>query len=189
MIRLIVGLGNPGRSYEKTRHNVGFRCLDQLRSLLGADKPRRNWKSLVCEARVCDRIVYLLAPQTYMNNSGEAVREAVSFLRLDPSELLVLYDDLDLPVGMLRLRQKGSAGGHNGMKSVIGQLGTDQFARIRVGIGRPALDVAVIDHVLTRFSKAELALAQAAEQRAAEAARAAITEPFVDVMNRYNGSA
>ncbi|MCY0869413.1 MAG: aminoacyl-tRNA hydrolase [Firmicutes bacterium] len=187
-MRLIVGLGNPGRSYDKTRHNVGFRCLEQLRSLLGADKPRRNWRSLVSEVRVAGHAVYLLAPQTYMNNSGEAVREAVSFLHLEASELLVLFDDLDLPVGMLRLRQKGSAGGHNGMKSIIAHLGTDGFARIRVGIGRPAPDVAVIDHVLTRFSKAELALAQAAERRAAEAAQAAITEPFVDVMNRYNGS-
>lgn len=190
MIKLIAGLGNPGREYEQTRHNAGFwvieRLLAQNPTGTGA---KRKFHGLVDEVSAHGERIVLLRPQTFMNLSGQSVAEAVRYLNVDPgSELLVVYDDLDLPVGRIRLREKGSSGGHNGIKSVISHIGGDGFARIRVGVGRPSIGVTVIDHVLSRFAKAERQLVDEAVERAAEAAWQACSQPFPVVMNHFNES-
>lgn len=187
MTKLIVGLGNPGKDYEKTRHNIGFWCIEQLQESLRAGRPYKKWQAIVSEANVNGVRVYLLRPQTYMNLSGQAVKEAILALRIDPVEdLILIYDDLDLPVGQIRLREKGSAGGHNGVKSVLQVLDLDQFARIRIGIGRPPFDITVVDYVLSKFSKSDRVLVQTAVTHAAEAVESALTLPFPQVMNRFN---
>ncbi|PWI58444.1 aminoacyl-tRNA hydrolase [Sulfoacidibacillus thermotolerans] len=188
MSKLIVGLGNPGKEYEKTRHNVGFMVIDSLAQSLGIVSAKEKWRSLVAESMVEGERVYLMRPQTYMNVSGEAIRAAVDYLKLDrlSEQLLVIYDDMDLPIGKVRLREKGSAGGHNGVKSIIWHLGTEEFPRIRVGIGHPPADVAVVDYVLSRFSKVEHAQIALAVEYSAKAALAFCNTPFPIVMNAFN---
>ena len=135
---IICGLGNPGTEYEQTRHNMGFLTMDVLAYKLGIDIRKLKFRSLLGEGRIGTEKVILVKPQTYMNNSGEAVREIVAYYGIEPSRLIVVYDDIDLPVGDLRLREKGSAGTHNGMKSVVQQLGVTDFPRIRIGVGGAA---------------------------------------------------
>ena len=132
-MKLVVGLGNPGRAYEHTRHNAGFEAMDAIASLTSASITQKKFKALVDKVQIGKESVLLMKPQTYMNNSGEAVRAAMDFYRLSPQDLLVIYDDLDLPVGKLRLRQKGSAGGHNGIKSIQAHIKSQEFDRIRIG--------------------------------------------------------
>lgn len=187
MAKLIVGLGNPGKEYAKTRHNVGFWCVERTMDKFALKGEKSKWHSIVVEGMLRGERVYLMRPQTYMNLSGQAVQAAVSFLQLDAQrDVLVMYDDLDLPTGSLRLREKGGAGGHNGIKSIISQLGTDVFARIRIGIGRPPFDITVTDYVLSNFSKAERTLVEEAVERAADAVGEACEAPFIQVMNRFN---
>ena len=188
MVRLIAGLGNPGREYAKTRHNVGFWCVERLLARCGDPPVRRRFSGLLAEISVEGRAVMVLRPLTYMNLSGGAVREAVRHLNLarPEEELLVIHDDLDLPAGRIRLRQQGSAGGHNGVKSIIAQLGDERFLRVRIGVGRPPVGVTAVDHVLKRFGRAELPLVAAAVERAAEAAERACSTPFPVVMNAFN---
>ena len=188
MIKLIVGLGNPGREYEQTRHNAGFWAVEKLLARCSPGMAtKKKFHGLVDEVSVDGRRVVLLRPQTFMNLSGQSVAEAVRYLNVDPArELLVIYDDLDLPVGRIRLREKGSSGGHNGIRSVISHIAGSDFPRIRIGVGRPPVDVMVIDHVLSRFAKAERTLVDEAVERAAESARQACREPFPVVMNRFN---
>lgn len=183
---VIVGLGNPGKAYTKTRHNVGFWCVERVMERLAVTTAKEKFHGLLTETVVAGIHIYLLRPQTYMNLSGQSVSAALRYLSLSPEQIIVTYDDLDIPVGTLRLREKGSAGGHNGIKSMIAELGTDVFARIRIGIGRPQFDVSVSDYVLAPFAKVELAAVDAAVDRAAEAVLAACQEPFVQVMNRFN---
>lgn len=186
-IKLVVGLGNPGKDYERTRHNVGFWCIERLQDSLNASRPYKKWQAFVSEAKVAQERVYLLRPQTYMNLSGQSVKEAILALDIDPSrELILVYDDLDLPVGSIRLREKGSAGGHNGVKSVLQLAGSTEFARIRIGIGRPPYDVTVIDYVLGSFSKHDREQVLRAVDVAAKAVREACEEPFPVVMNKFN---
>jgi PTH1 family peptidyl-tRNA hydrolase len=187
-MKVVVGLGNPGETYARTRHNIGFWVIDALAERLGVRCDREKWKSLVAEARVGQEKVWLVKPQTYMNLSGEAVRELVQFYgQLNPAEDLILaYDDMDFPLGTLRLRQKGSAGGHNGVKSVIQCLGTEVFPRVRLGIGRPKPGHDVIQHVLSPFDADELDQAQEMARRAAEAIEFALTHSFTLAMNRFN---
>lgn len=148
--RLIVGLGNPGREYDRTRHNVGFMVLDLLAREAGADfRPGKGWKADVARAGE----VHLCKPQTYMNLSGQAVRTMSAFYKIPQEQILVVLDDMALPLGKLRLRPSGSAGGHNGLRSIIEQMGTQEIARLRVGIGDAHGDA--IGHVLGRFSPAE----------------------------------
>jgi PTH1 family peptidyl-tRNA hydrolase len=151
-LRMLVGLGNPGGEYELTRHNIGFMVLDRLAAQASATFQRqKNWDALLAK----DHEITLLKPQTYMNNSGSAVQKALNFYKFNPQHLLVIYDDLDLPLGTLRIRGSGSAGGHNGMRSLIQHLGTDQFARLRLGIGKTDPRVETINHVLGKFSADE----------------------------------
>ena len=153
---LVVGLGNPGAEYTVTRHNAGFLFIDYLAAALGATVTRARFKALVGEANVGGARVLLMKPETYMNLSGEAVREAAAFYHIEPDHVIVICDDVTLDVGRLRVRGKGSDGGHNGIKSLIKELGTDGFSRVRVGVGKkPHPDFDLADWVLSAFTKAE----------------------------------
>lgn len=185
---IIVGLGNPGRKYDGTRHNVGFGVIDELVDRFHIGGPDRFGKSVTGKGRIGGRKVLLVKPMTYMNLSGEAVQEVVHYYRADPSrDLLVISDDIDLEAGALRIRKKGSAGGHNGLRSIVQHLGTEDFARIRIGVGHkpdPGYDLA--DYVLGRFSGGEKKVMEEAEGRAAEAAACLVTDGIDLAMNRYN---
>lgn len=186
-MKVIVGLGNPGREYEKTKHNVGFWVVDRLANELGIDVKQGKFKGLMGEGRADGERVILVKPLTYMNLSGECVAPLLHFFKADPVEdLLVIYDDLDLSCGKIRLREKGSSGGHNGMKSLIAHLGTEQIKRLKIGVDRPGPGWKVPDYVLSPFSKEQGAEVEHAVQRAQEAARAWINTPFLQVMNRFN---
>ncbi len=183
---IIAGLGNPGRAYEKTRHNVGFCVVDKLAAAYGISVTEEKYHALAGNGYIEGNRVLLLKPQTYMNESGLSVREAVDFYKADPaSDLIVIVDDIDLPLGQLRIRRQGSAGGHKGLKSIISRLGTQQFARMRIGIGAkpPLMDLA--DHVLSHFPDEEWKIMDGSFSLAAEA----VVHMMDDVdmaMNRYN---
>ncbi|HID65408.1 MAG TPA: aminoacyl-tRNA hydrolase, partial [Aquificaceae bacterium] len=151
-IRLLVGLGNPGKEYEKTRHNVGFMVIDELVKSLRAKKPSEEALSLVYKIRIGGKEVFLAKPLTYMNNSGAAVYNLLEEYGLSPEQMIVIYDDLDLPLGTIRLRLKGSSGGHKGVESIIKYIGTQNFPRLRIGIGRPKKKEDVVKYVLSPFS-------------------------------------
>lgn len=184
--RIVAGLGNPGARYAATRHNAGFMVVDAFAAKKGLKVEKNGFQALYAELKLGDDRVVLLKPQTYMNLSGEAVAAAVRWYKVPPADLIVIYDDLDLPCGKIRLRQSGSSGGQQGMESVIQHLGTQDFPRIRVGIGRPAPGWAVPDWVLAPFSDAEQPLAQEAVIRAVEALETALRLGFAAAMNRYN---
>jgi PTH1 family peptidyl-tRNA hydrolase len=153
---LIVGLGNPGEKYRLTRHNAGFLTLDYCEQKCHVKADRLRFQSLCTEAKIGTHRVLLLKPQTFMNLSGNAVREAASFYKIDPAHVLVISDDISLPAGRMRLRKNGSAGGHNGLKSIIEQLGSDAFPRLKMGVGeKPHPDYDLADWVLSEFSKEE----------------------------------
>ncbi|MDH4476711.1 MAG: aminoacyl-tRNA hydrolase [Verrucomicrobiaceae bacterium] len=184
--RLIVGLGNPGNSYQDTRHNIGFMVMDVLATRLGtAFQVEKRWESHVAKFAGG----FLVKPQTYMNLSGRAVGSVGRFYKITPQETLVVFDDVDLPLGRLRLRASGSAAGHNGLKSLISTLGTDQFPRVKVGIGadsgRPAGD-RLVGHVLGKFSEDEKAAVAQAVDRAADAVMGALKSGLGAAMNFFN---
>jgi peptidyl-tRNA hydrolase, PTH1 family len=185
-MKLIVGLGNPGKQYEHTRHNVGFDVIDVLAKDYGIELDQLKFKGLFGMGMVGSEKVLLLKPLTYMNLSGESIRAVVDFYNIPDDQLVVIYDDLDLPVGKLRLRQKGSAGGHNGIKSTIAHLGTGEFNRIRIGIDRPKGGMSVSNYVLSRFTAEEQPIIDEVAQKSAEACKAWLTKPFLQVMNEYN---
>ncbi|HUX86621.1 MAG TPA: aminoacyl-tRNA hydrolase [Chloroflexota bacterium] len=155
MTKLIVGLGNPGRAYTNTRHNVGFMAVDRLAERWGLRFGRQRGRAEVAEGDVSGQRIILAKPQTFMNNSGDSVRALLKLSNLTAADLLVIADDLDLPFGRLRLRDSGSSGGQRGIQSIINQLATNQFARLRIGIGRPPLGVDPVDYVLTPFTASE----------------------------------
>jgi PTH1 family peptidyl-tRNA hydrolase len=186
-MKLIVGLGNPGREYEHTRHNVGFQVAEELADRYRVSlKSRATWKARVAKIAEIGDGVLLAEPTTFMNLSGWAVREIAAFHKLAASDVLVVVDDADLPLGRLRLRTSGSAGGHNGLKSVIQELGTIEFPRLRVGVGRQAGELK--NHVLGRFSVEEKAQIDAAVKRAADAAELFAKENILAAMNRFNAA-
>ena len=182
---LIVGLGNPGKEYDMTRHNTGFYCLDVLSDEMNQSIDKEKFKGLYTKFKYKGEDVILLKPQTYMNNSGESVAAVMQFFKIPVEDLLVIYDDMDMPVGKLRLRQKGSAGGHNGIKSIISHIGTQEFDRIRIGIGKDKL-IPVVDWVLGKFSQEQQEDLNHALEQAAKAAKFSIKHSFSDTMNRYN---
>ena len=185
-MKLIVGLGNPGEKYQSTRHNTGFLTMDILAEDLNVSINRKAFNALIGKTTYRGEQVILMKPQTYMNNSGEAVGKAVRYYHLDPKQdVLIIYDDLDLPAGKLRLREKGSAGGHNGIKSIIAHLNTSEFCRIRIGIGSENKGD-TIDFVLGSMYGEEKELWQGAIKKGANAAREFIYDTFQNVMNRYN---
>lgn len=185
---IIAGLGNPGRKYENSRHNVGFHVIDELVDMYHIDGPTRFGKSFIGKGRIGAQKVILMKPLTYMNLSGEAVREVVDYYKVDPTDhLIVISDDIDLEVGHLRLRKKGSAGGHNGLKNIIQHFGSDEFMRIRVGVGaKPSPDADLAAYVLGRFHGEDRKIMEEAEKRAAEAAACIVQEGMDLAMNRYN---
>lgn len=182
---IIAGLGNPGRKYENTRHNMGFIAIDLLAETYDIRVNKLKFKSLIGEGRIAGQRVLLMKPQTYMNLSGEAIREAVHFYQIDPAQLIVIYDDIDIPVGSFRIRKKGSAGTHNGMRSVVYQLQSDQFPRIRVGIGSEK-PVDLIHYVTSGVSKEEKTLIEDALEKSAQAAAAIVETGIERAMNAYN---
>lgn len=153
---IIVGLGNPGRQYENTRHNAGFNALDRLCEKYGVKMNKIRFKSTTGECRIEGKKCLLMKPSTYMNNSGQAVVEAMNFYKIDPSNVIIIFDDISLDVGKMRIRQKGSDGGHNGMKNIIYLSGSDMFPRIKIGVGKkPHPDYDLKDWVLSRFSNSD----------------------------------
>ena len=151
-MKIIAGLGNPGAEYAHTKHNVGFMLVDALAEELGIDAWREKFNALVAEGRIGAEKVLLVKPLTYMNESGRALAPLLDWYKLAPEELIVVHDDMDIAVGTIRLRRKGSAGGHNGIKSLLAHIGSQEFSRVRIGIGRPLPGWTVVRHVLAPFS-------------------------------------
>ena len=183
-MKAIVGLGNPGADYEGTRHNVGFEVVDELARRWHVKL--KSWKSVASLVVVKEQGSLLGKPKTFMNLSGEAVQKISAFHQIEPSDLLIVVDDVNLPLGRLRLRKMGSAGGHNGLKSVIQHLGS-AFPRLRIGVGRGDSRRDLADHVLARFERDEAAEVERMTARAADAAEMFTTAGIAAVMNAYNG--
>ena len=187
---IIVGLGNPGKQYEGTRHNVGFDVIDALADKYNISVIERKHKALIGKGLVAGQKVILVKPMTYMNLSGESVREAVDYYKVDEKEeFIVVYDDISLAPGGLRIRGKGSAGGHNGIKSIIGHLGHDVFKRIKVGVGEKPKGWDLADYVLSRFSKEERTKVDEAVKTAVEAVEILVAQGLDEAMNKCNRTA
>ncbi|NBJ88880.1 aminoacyl-tRNA hydrolase [Acutalibacter sp. 1XD8-36] len=184
---IIAGLGNPGREYEGTRHNAGFMVLDRLCEKLGADMRRVRFKGVTGDCELGGRHVLLLKPGTFMNLSGQSVRESMGFYKVPPERTLIIFDDINLPPGKLRVRRKGSDGGHNGMKNIIYLSGSDQFPRIKVGVGqKPHPDFNLADWVLSKFTAADMNELDQALDNACAAAELIICGDTDRAMNLYN---
>ncbi len=183
---LIVGLGNPGEKYEKTRHNMGFLTVDLLAEKQGIKLNKVKFKAAFNITEFAGARCLVMKPQTYMNLSGEAVREAAQFYKIPADHVLVIYDDISLPVGKIRVRPTGSAGGHNGIKNIIAHLGTQDFPRIKIGTGAPADSDGMIDWVIGVPSQAERKILLESFQRSIEAAECIITQGTQKAMNRFN---
>lgn len=187
-MKIIVGLGNPGKQYEATRHNIGFHVIDELSKRLDIPLIQSKFNGMYGIGHVGTEKVMLLKPLTYMNLSGECIVPMMDYYEVNDDEIVVIYDDLDLQVGKLRLRQKGSAGGHNGIKSIIQHLGSQEFNRIRIGVDRPKNGMKVPDYVLSNFSEDEKIEMMHAVKNSANACEDWVTKKFLDVMNTYNGA-
>ena len=183
---LIAGLGNPTREYEKTRHNVGFEAIDILADKAGTTVTEKKHKALYGKGYIGGQKVILAKPQTYMNLSGESIREIADFYKIEPENIIILCDDINLSEGQLRIRLKGSAGGHNGLKNIISHLGTQEFPRIRIGVGEKPRGMDLADYVLGRFPKEQQAVMEEAYRDAAEAACMMIEDGADAAMNQYN---
>ena len=184
---IIAGLGNPEKKYDGTRHNAGFEAADRLSERLGIRLSDRKFNAVCGTGQIGGGKVLLLKPLTYMNRSGESLRAAADYYKVDPSHIIILYDDINFPCGRLRVRPQGSAGGHNGIKSIIGMLGTEGFPRIRIGVGGLSEHEDLISHVLGHFSKTDKPLMEEAYEAAAQAAELIVTEGCEAAMNRFNG--
>ena len=186
---LIVGLGNPGSEYAKTRHNCGFRALDILAQKLGCRVDKGKFQGLYNQITYGDKKLYLLKPQTYMNLSGQSVKQLAAFFHIPPQHIIVMYDDISLDPGRLRIRADGSAGGHNGIKSIISCIGGQDFPRVKIGVGaKPHPDYDLANWVLSTFSAAEEKDLASALERAADAALSIVDRGVPETANRYNGS-
>jgi len=185
---LVVGLGNPGPEYEATRHNLGFKVIDELAVRLGIRTFKEKHQSFLAETNIADHKVILAQPQTFMNNSGLAVRGILAWHKIEVKGLIIIYDDVDLEIGQIRVREKGSAGGHHGLESIIAGLGTTEFARVRIGIGRESLTGDVSDYVLQRIPPAQRAPLTEAVLTAADAVEAIIKSGLAPAMNKFNGA-
>ncbi|TGY40359.1 aminoacyl-tRNA hydrolase [Clostridium sartagoforme] len=182
---LVVGLGNPGDKYDGTRHNIGFETIDYIASKYNIDVTRVKFKGVIGEGFIGGEKVILLKPTTYMNLSGESVREAMSFYKLSEEDIIIIYDDISLEVGKIRIREKGSAGGHNGIKSIISNINTDVFPRIKIGVGQPTGDL--VSHVLGRFSKEEAEDLKEVIEVSSKAVEIIMKSGTKDAMNKLNG--
>ncbi|MDY6063123.1 MAG: aminoacyl-tRNA hydrolase [Erysipelotrichaceae bacterium] len=182
-MKMIVGLGNPGKEYEKTRHNVGFMVIDKLISRLGLTLDTKKFKGLYTIDKKHDLLI--LKPQTYMNLSGEAVMALVNYYKINHDDIVIIYDDLDLPVGKLRLRERGSSGGQNGIKNIINLLKNDKIKRIRIGIGNNKL-ISGPDYVLGKVNKEDIEIFNQGLDKACDALLCFLSEGFTKAMNKYN---
>ena len=183
---LLVCLGNPGKEYANTRHNIGFLAADALEKRTGVKFNKLKYRALTGEVTLGGQRVLVVKPQTYMNLSGEAVKLAGGFYKIPPERILVLYDDVSLPLGKLRIRASGSAGGHNGIKNIIAHLGTDAFPRIKVGVGAPQQEDGLVDWVIGSFTASERKVVDAAIERALDAAACVIEHGVSEAQNRFN---
>ena len=185
-MKMIAGLGNPGAEYAQTKHNVGFMLLDTLAKHLEAPEWKTKRDALVTETRIGAEKALLVKPLTYMNDSGRAIGPLLTWYKLRPEDLIVAHDDMDIPVGMIRIRKKGSAGGHNGMKSVLYHMQDENFPRVRIGIGRPPVGWTVIKHVLTPFSPDDRILIDEVIDRLVPAVECIVRDGVDLAMNRFN---
>ena len=185
-MKIIVGLGNPGRQYENTHHNMGFIALDRLSEKSGIAVNKLKFKALLGEGMLLGQRVLLVKPQTFMNLSGEAVRDIVNFYKPELSDIMLIYDDIDTELGKIRVRSKGSAGTHNGMRSVIYQLQDDAFPRVRIGIGRELGPVPLVSYVLSGFTAEERPLLETAVDNACDAVLCWLSEGIDIAMSRFN---
>ncbi|MCI7055654.1 MAG: aminoacyl-tRNA hydrolase [Selenomonas bovis] len=185
-MKVIAGLGNPGREYAQTKHNVGFLMVDALAAHLGVTEWREKYDAFIARARIGSEAVLLVKPQTYMNESGRAIAPLMNFYKLEADDLIVAHDDMDIPVGTIRIRKKGSSGGHNGIKSILAHLGDEHFARVRIGIGRPLPGWTVVNHVLAPFPPEDAAKVSEAIHYLVPAIECIVTEDVDKAMNRYN---
>ena len=185
-IYIVVGLGNPGSEYELTRHNAGFRVIDALAKEYNIAINKPKFKALVGEAKIGDKKIILVKPQTYMNSSGESVREIIDWYKISMDNLIVIYDDIDISFGKLRIRPSGSAGSHNGLKSVISLVGSTDFKRVRVGIGKPPQNWDLINYVLGRFTKEEETDFEKVKNNARDAVKCIIDNDINCAMNKFN---
>ena len=183
-MKLIVGLGNPGKKYEHTRHNMGFDAVDLFAEMAKIDVDKDAFKGLVGRGKVFDEDIYILKPQTFMNLSGESVREIVNYFKIELEDIIVVYDDMALPVGKIRLRASGSSGGHKGMQNIIDHLHSEDIKRIRIGIGEPEFDT--IDYVLSKPLKEEMPLVEEAIKNASEALKEILKHNFDKAMSLFN---
>ncbi len=186
-VKLIVGLGNPGKQYETTKHNIGFLVLDALAANLGLSFNKTKFKSIYAEGNIGTEKVILVKPQTFMNLSGESVRPWMDYFDLTEEDVVIIYDDMDLPVGKIRLRIQGGHGGHNGVKSLIQHMGTKNFNRIRVGVGRPFPSQDVVSHVLSPFSKDTVDDMKSSIHESVDAIKYWVNDKtFLETMNEFN---
>jgi PTH1 family peptidyl-tRNA hydrolase len=187
VMKLVVGLGNPTARYDKTRHNVGFEVIDALADKYNIALDTMKHKGMYGKGKIDGQSVILLKPMTFMNLSGESVALVSGYYKVAPEDIIVIYDDINLDVGRLRIREKGSAGGHNGMKNIIAHLGTEEFPRLRIGVGMkpPKMDLA--DYVLSHFSEEEQALMNQGYDKACEALKLLLLDDIPQAMNQYNG--
>jgi len=185
-MHVIIGLGNPGKEYADTKHNVGFRVIDKLADKYNIDISKFKHRAFVGDGMINGKKVLLVKPQTYMNLSGESVKEVITFYKVPIENMVVIYDDTSLPLSMIRIREKGSAGGHNGIKNIIAHMGTDEFARIKVGIGEKPNGWDLADYVLAKFSKDDAPLIEAGLDKAAEASVMMLSSEIKDAMNIFN---
>lgn len=185
-MKLVVGLGNPGHQYAGTRHNIGFRILDELARQAGIGFAANKFEAEYGQGTLEGQKVALLKPQTYMNLSGSSVAPAARFYKVEPEELIVVHDELDLPFGRMQLKRGGGTGGHNGLNSIVERLGSNDFIRVRVGIGRPDSKQKVVGHVLSSFGKEEEKALEEFAGRVSEAIRAILRDGLPTAMNAYN---
>ena len=185
-MKLIVGLGNPGREYVNTRQNAGFYVVEKLAYELGEDITERKYKGLFAKVRIGNEKAILLEPQTYMNNSGESVRAFMDYFKIEAKDVIVVYDDINLEPGNLRIRLKGSAGGHNGIKSLIAHMGTSDFPRVKMGVGEKPARMDLADHVLGHFNAEDKKKLDEAASHAIEAIKLMVDGQYDTAMNKYN---
>lgn len=182
---LIVGLGNPGKEYTGTRHNIGFEAVDYIADKYNIELNRIKFKGIFGEGMINGKKVILLKPTTYMNLSGESIREVVNFYKISNEDIIVIYDDISLEVGRLRIREKGSHGGHNGIKSIIANLSSDVFPRVKIGVGGPKGDL--VSHVLGKFSNSEIEVLRESIMATSEAVATILSRDTKEAMNKFNG--
>lgn len=185
-MKIIVGLGNPEKEYKNTRHNIGFEVINKLSKDCNIEINKAKYKAHLGEGVISNERVIILKPQTYMNLSGESIADILNFLKLTSKDIIIVYDDVSLPVGDIKIREKGSAGGHNGIKSIISRLGTDEFLRIKVGVGEKPKNYDLADYVLGKFSKEEESKMQFSIEDASTAIGIILKDGVSTAMNKYN---